>query len=142
METDRSALIAAILAAPGDDAPRLILADLLEETGVLTAAEAGLLRHGHGRWVVDCPLWLTAAPKLLWAFPEQTFPAAAFDGREANFGWDPMNRSVGLIVGAVPGGAGVRCGRCEARNDLNWYAADAAHYAGWFCRGCASGRRS
>src|SRR5947209_13753167 len=87
METDASALWRAVVADPHDDAPRLILADFLEETGRPERAEyvrlqcrlaaldeeaperAALDRRERQLWVKHKAAWRAPLPALVREFP-------------------------------------------------------------------------
>jgi hypothetical protein len=113
--TSRDDLIHDCLHDPSDTAPRLMLADLLEEEGVLTAEVSHLLRDGRGSWLVD------NSSRVLWAFPAMAMVNHGLSDKQLmNFVYAHPAQMVCLIVGQIPKGAEVACYSCGRDKDVHW----------------------
>src|SRR6476469_8778076 len=101
MYTTADAMLAAVIAAPADDAPRLIYADLLDESGrPEAAAHAKLIRDMHAGRI-----------------PRAKGPGSYFPGLRRTM---PVIWKVGQYqgpVGCIRPGVIVRCGFIEELSD-------------------------
>jgi uncharacterized protein (TIGR02996 family) len=124
MTDDLMALLRACISVPADAAPRLILADYLEETGDMTPGQAGALRDGHGHWLVGF------GRKAIWAFPDGSPALATFETGDPRTVCVFPEQRVGVIVGRVPADVWPSCRRCARPSDVLWSGVD------WACSGC------
>jgi uncharacterized protein (TIGR02996 family) len=128
MTEDLSALLRACVAAPADAAPRLILADYLEETGDMTTEQAAALRDGHGNWLIG------NRKRAIWAFPDGSPILATFKTGDPRTVCVFPEQRVGIVVGRVPEDVWPSCRRCGRPSDLRW--TEAGDFAGWVCSAC------
>lgn len=124
IETDRSSLIRSCLEAPEDAAPRLALADYLEEFGGLAADQAAALRDGAGEWL------LGPRRMVVWLFPDATW-ASRFASGDRNLICVVPSQRIGLLVGDAPPDAWPSCRLCATPRDLR------VRQGGlWMCEAC------
>lgn len=123
--TDHEALAQAVYESPDDDAPRLILADYLDESGL----SGGDQLRVPGQLVIEEVTGQTQVEFLLL--------------------WEPLGPGAGdrlVVVGGL-GAEAEECERCAAkpkREGLNLWPRTAVvrRYGQWLCGGCMySGRR-
>lgn len=103
------ALIRACILAPEDHAPRLILADYLDESG----RDAGHLRDDSGEW------WVTQSGCLTWFFPDKIRNTSLFG--------DPH------VIDIIPDDAIPRCACCPTEHNLRRAGGN------WLCSVCRFG---
>lgn len=131
---DREKLTHDCLHSPGDSAPRLMLADLLEEEGILEANLSKIFRDGDGVWLID------SSNRLLWAFSEAAFKysgASISEAQERHFIYVPIARMICPIVGDVPQNAELSCYSCGKSNEITWGPSSwGGDTSDWCCRLC------